>query len=115
MRHFRFALQIEPRTLGAWNDGERKGSLPACLVYKLIERLIIMRWIMMKGHQPLDSRCSRKFERMCHRTMSPTDPVSILCGRILRIVDQQIDACRQLEARDPIRVSGNRRTPIAGS
>jgi hypothetical protein len=62
--HFHFALQIEPRAFGAWNDDERKGSLPACLVYEMIERLIIMRWVMMKGYQPLDSRCSRKFERM---------------------------------------------------
>ena len=83
--HERTALasQLEARALASSGSVTWVLESSYNVIKQLIERLIIMRWIVMKSNNPPRTNQSRKFERLPISAVSPSDAALILrvCSR----------------------------------
>jgi hypothetical protein len=60
----------------------------------------------VKGHEARDPRQPRERQRVVHRAVSPADVARVLLASVLGVVEQQVDAARQVEAGRPLGLEG---------
>src|SRR5215510_6813072 len=80
----------------------------------LFERCVVAPGVVMEWHQMLDTGQLAEGEGIVHRAMSPAGVSGIFVAGVLRVVQEQIDVLRELEAGSPFRVDGKAAGPKRG-
>ena len=71
---------------------------------ELVQELVGVQRVMVEHHQPLGPGPVREGERVGHPRVPPAHVLGVFVVGVLAIVDQQVGAAGQVEARDPVRV-----------
>ena len=61
-----------------------------------------MRGVVVERNEVLDPASRGELERVVQRAVAPPDPLLVLVVGVLRVVDQYVDAGRELEPRAPV-------------
>jgi hypothetical protein len=86
--------ELEDGSFPCWNELEGELRAVPTFVEELIEQLVGMGRIVMKGHKASDTGLGGEGNGLWQRTMSPAYMRQVFGRRVLGVVNQQIHACR---------------------
>src|SRR6266446_3627053 len=74
----------------------------------LVKHGVVVSRIVVKRNESSGSAQRGERERVSHRTMPPSNPLLVLLGSVLCVMDQQVRIRGQVESRRPLRLRGER-------
>src|SRR5262245_39787517 len=108
------ASEIEASPLGRRRHRKVRLDLGEGNGERLFERIVVAPGVVMERRQMLDAGQLAEREGIVHRAVSPAGVSGIFLAGVLRIVQEQVDVLRELEARSPLWVDGKAARPERG-